>query len=134
MVECQSSPSMRLITLGSGSTILVEESGTTWKNMSVSNGMLLANNFADSSAYKFLLLSMYSTIKPSKWVSILLMRAKYLSRVGSRAMRSFSIWLTITFEFVGSVHVRPPMALNLQSPIMWLHIQLCCWCICLPHW
>jgi hypothetical protein len=55
-------------------------------------------------------------VKPLKWFSILLTRAKYLSRVGSRAKHSFSIWLATTFESVRSVHVWTPMALNLLSP------------------
>jgi hypothetical protein len=62
MGMCQSSPSIRLITLGSVSTVLIEASSTTWKNTSAGSGVLCDAAFANSLALKVLLLSMCSTI------------------------------------------------------------------------
>jgi hypothetical protein len=112
----QSSPSMTLISLGSGSNILTEASSITWKNKSADNDILWVAAFTNSSASVFLLLSMYSTVNPLKWFSILLMRAKYFSRVSSLAMHSFYIWLETTIESMQSMHVWTPMALNLWIP------------------
>jgi hypothetical protein len=41
------------------------------------------------------------------------MRARYLSRVGSLAIHSFSIYPTTTLEFVQRVHFWTLIALNL---------------------
>jgi hypothetical protein len=58
---------------------------------SAGSDVLRATTFASLSALVFLDCSMYSTVKPLKWFSILLMRVIYLSRVGFLAMHSFFI-------------------------------------------
>jgi hypothetical protein len=108
MVVLQSSPSMTLISSGSGSTILFKASSVTWKNTSVGKGVLQTTAFASSSTSDFLLFLMYSTMKPLKWFSILLTRDIYFLSVGTLVMHSFSIWLETTFEFVLRTHVWTP--------------------------
>jgi hypothetical protein len=44
----QSSPSTRLITLGTGSASLTDVSHSTWKNTSADNSVLQATAFASS--------------------------------------------------------------------------------------
>jgi hypothetical protein len=104
----QSSPLMTLIIPSSSSIVFTEASSVTWKNTSMGKGVLRAATFTSSLALEFLLLSMYSTVKPLKWFSILLTRARYFSRVGSLAMHSFSIWLESSFESVLRMHVLDP--------------------------
>jgi hypothetical protein len=58
---------------------------------SAGRGVLRAAAFTNSSASVFLDRSMYSMVKPLKWLSILLARVRYLSRVGSLAMHSFDL-------------------------------------------
>jgi hypothetical protein len=87
----QSSPNIKLIILGSGSTILMDASNITCRNTSAARGVLRAAAFTNSTDSTFLARSMYSTVNPLKYFSILLTRARYLSRVGSLAMHSFSI-------------------------------------------
>jgi hypothetical protein len=53
MGTCQSFPSMILINMCSGSTILTKASYMTWKNTSTGIGMLRAVTFAKSSASVF---------------------------------------------------------------------------------
>jgi hypothetical protein len=62
----QSSPSMILISPGSGSTVWMEASSMTWKNTFVGIGVLRPAAFAKSSTSVLLFHSMYSTVKPLK--------------------------------------------------------------------
>jgi hypothetical protein len=62
----QSFPSMILINLGSGMTILIEASSMTWKNTSACMGVLQATPFAKSSASVVLFLSMCSIVNHLK--------------------------------------------------------------------
>jgi hypothetical protein len=116
MGALQSSPSMKLINPGSDSTVLTEVSSVTWKNTSAGKVVLRAAAFASSPTSEFLLLSTYSTMKPLKWFSTLLTRARYFSRVHSLAMLSFLIWPETTFEFVLGAHVWTLSVLSLRSP------------------
>jgi hypothetical protein len=69
----------------------MDASDITWRKTSASRGVFHVVAFANSSVLVFLDRSMYSMMKPLKWLSILLIRARYLSRVGSLAMHSFSV-------------------------------------------
>jgi hypothetical protein len=62
----QSLPCITLITLGSGSTVLMDASNITCRNTSAGRGVLRATTFASSSALEFLFLSMYLMVKPLK--------------------------------------------------------------------
>jgi hypothetical protein len=75
------------------------------RNTSAGNSVLGDAAFANSLASAFLVLSMYSVVKPLKWLSILLTRGKYLLRVGSLAMYSFAICHATTSESMHNVHV-----------------------------
>jgi hypothetical protein len=71
---------------------------------------------ASSSASMFFALSMCLTVNPLKKFSILQTTARYLSRVSSLAMHSFSIWLAITLESIFRVQHWTPIAHNLRRP------------------
>jgi hypothetical protein len=86
--------------LGSDSIVFIDASDMLYKNTSAGREVLQAAAFMSSSALTFLFLSMYSTVKPLKKVSILLTRDRYFSRVGSLAMHSFSICPSSTLEVV----------------------------------
>jgi hypothetical protein len=89
-----------LITLVSGSIVFIDASDMVYRNTSVGRVVLQAVAFVSSSASVFLFLSMYSTVKPLKKISILMSRDSYFSRVGSRAMHCFSICPATTLEYV----------------------------------
>jgi hypothetical protein len=89
-----------LMTLGSDSIVFINASDMTCSQMLASKGVLRATTFASSSASVFLFLSIYSMVKPLKFFSILLTKARYFSRVGSLTMHSFSICPATTLEFV----------------------------------
>jgi hypothetical protein len=65
------------ITLGSDLIVFIDASGMVCENTSAGKGLLRATAFACSSASEFLFLSMYSTVKPLKKISILLTRVRF---------------------------------------------------------
>jgi hypothetical protein len=108
----QSSSSMILISLGSGSTVFMEASSMTWKNTSIGIGLLRAAAFARSSTCVFV---SFNVLHGETFEVIFQPpdMAKYFSSVASLAIRSFSIWPSTTFESVHSIHIWTPMAPNL---------------------
>jgi hypothetical protein len=62
----QSSPCMIFTTLDSGSTIFIDGSLITWKNISGGSTAFLAVALASSSASVFFVLSTCSTVNPLK--------------------------------------------------------------------
>jgi hypothetical protein len=93
----------------------------------------MAAIFASSSASIFFVLSICSTVNPLKKFSILQTGARYLSRVLSLAVHSFSIRLTTTLESVFRMQCRTPVAHNLRRPsstasystILLPHLSVC---------
>jgi hypothetical protein len=85
------SPYIIFIILGSSSTVFMEGSSISWENTSGGRTGFLVVAFTNSSSSMFFVLSICSTVNHLKKFSILWIVARYLSRVSSLAMHSFSI-------------------------------------------
>jgi hypothetical protein len=83
----------------------MDVSDITCRTTSAGRGVLRAATFANSLALEFLFLLMCSMVKPLKKFSILLTKARYLSRVGYLAIHSFSICPVTTLESVRMMHL-----------------------------
>lgn len=104
----------------------------TWKNTSEGKGWPFVAAFASISASSFLFLSMFWSVKPLNYFSILCTTDRYCMRTGSLAMHSFSICPAIDFESVLCKSLRQGLWVS-RVLRWWLHTLLYCLCIYLTR-
>jgi hypothetical protein len=83
------------------------------KNTSEGRGLPLAAGFANMSASSFLLISLCWSVNPLNCFSRLHIANKYCTRIGSLAVKYFSICRAMILESVLTMHVVTPRALSL---------------------